>query len=43
MKAKTKKYIQVKTAIPGPKAKELLGKKEENVPRGRFTLYRRLR
>ncbi len=36
MKAKTKKYIQVKTAIPGPKAKELLRKKEENVPRGPF-------
>jgi 4-aminobutyrate aminotransferase/(S)-3-amino-2-methylpropionate transaminase len=32
----TTKYIQLKTAIPGPKAQELLARKEENVPRGPF-------
>jgi 4-aminobutyrate aminotransferase/(S)-3-amino-2-methylpropionate transaminase len=32
----TTKYIQLKTAVPGPKAQELLARKEENVPRGPF-------
>ena len=29
-------YINQKTAIPGPKAKELLARKEKNVPKGPF-------
>jgi 4-aminobutyrate aminotransferase/(S)-3-amino-2-methylpropionate transaminase len=32
----TKKFIHLKTSIPGPKATELLRKKEQNVPRGPF-------
>ncbi len=36
MSQMTTKYIQLKTAVPGPKAQELLARKEENVPRGPF-------
>ncbi len=36
MKPLTTKYIQLKTAVPGPKAQELLARKEANVPRGPF-------
>ncbi|QRG69603.1 4-aminobutyrate--2-oxoglutarate transaminase [Brevibacillus choshinensis] len=30
----TTKFIQLKTAVPGPKSQEMLAKKEANVPRG---------
>ncbi|MED1950519.1 4-aminobutyrate--2-oxoglutarate transaminase [Brevibacillus centrosporus] len=30
----TTKFIQLKTAVPGPKSQEMLAKKEVNVPRG---------
>ncbi|MCF6412021.1 4-aminobutyrate--2-oxoglutarate transaminase [Pseudalkalibacillus salsuginis] len=36
MKAATKKYINLKTPLPGPKSQELIKRKEENVPRGPF-------
>ncbi|MFC4766208.1 4-aminobutyrate--2-oxoglutarate transaminase [Effusibacillus consociatus] len=36
MQSTTKKFIQLNTSIPGPKAQELLEKKEKNVPRGPF-------
>ncbi|GAX90872.1 4-aminobutyrate--2-oxoglutarate transaminase [Effusibacillus lacus] len=36
MQSTTKKFIQLNTPIPGPKAKELLKLKEKNVPRGPF-------
>ncbi|MEJ8547730.1 4-aminobutyrate--2-oxoglutarate transaminase [Brevibacillus borstelensis] len=36
MDSTTTKYIQIKTQIPGPKAQELLARKEGNVPRGPF-------
>jgi len=32
----TTKYIQLHTPVPGPKAQELLARKEANVPRGPF-------
>jgi len=32
----TTKYIQLRTPVPGPKAQELLARKEANVPRGPF-------
>ncbi|WP_339186617.1 4-aminobutyrate--2-oxoglutarate transaminase [Brevibacillus sp. FSL K6-6036] len=36
MDSTTTKYIQIKTQIPGPKAQELLARKESHVPRGPF-------
>ncbi|RXT04281.1 4-aminobutyrate--2-oxoglutarate transaminase [Ammoniphilus sp. CFH 90114] len=36
MKSMTTEYIQLKTAIPGPKSQELLKQRDENVPRGPF-------
>ncbi|WP_221567817.1 4-aminobutyrate--2-oxoglutarate transaminase [Alkalihalobacillus sp. TS-13] len=36
MKAATKKYINLKTPLPGPKSQELIKRKEESVPRGPF-------
>lgn len=36
MKETAKKFIELKTSIPGPKGKKLLEKKENNVPRGPF-------
>lgn len=36
MKNGQRKFIRLNTEIPGPKAKELLARKEKNVPRGPF-------
>ncbi|WLR51318.1 4-aminobutyrate--2-oxoglutarate transaminase [Bacillus tianshenii] len=36
MTTKQTKYIQLKTELPGPKSKELMKRKDENVPRGPF-------
>lgn len=37
MSSTTRSYVNIQTPIPGPKAKGLLDKKEQHVPRGPFT------